>query len=1413
MRTVCRIIALSVIAILATNIVGTVVLSAEALKNYNVDNRVPGKGEYSGWDPQRKMAVIFDDNDAILANTALNVFQSASIIYHNIYLIPVSGWKDLEEAMLDYDYWIKLYFIKGKISGIEFADEVITWDTIADTIKTSATYHVFGSGATDRLRAVVPVNQTNVRIEGSPVVGSEQSFFYNLWEIGEILAEDDNPRYQLVAEDFRILGIKYFGENMQSLVNGMADPDNVPYPLGEEDVEARIRKFDEKMADMADAYQVLPDGRMKRFDDDSIPAPDTAVRFVMEKPGEVAEDNFTISDIPLFSGLEGPTAGIIDGILDILIKMGAKKLGLEPETAIEIVNTIKQIGVMFGSGEGTGDVKTTIKGLMNIVLEHAPIPAKLKPFLPIVVDALYLIRGEPQDIADFAKTILVTVFEVVGGMTNSSAMQKMLGVLEDTLLDVPDLVLRIIEGKNRAAQEGTSFDIMNEVVSFALEKVINFISTSWFAEIFDESNSALMQNAGQLMRLVIPLVKGLVLGDFDDLMAAIPGVLDYIVNKISGLNLSKKQQSAVEVISRLYQVAMVFYDQFSEGSLSYWTSQSNQKLLAGLINASLPLLGVSVSYSTIEALVADAASIFEAAAINKISDRTSLKNLIITVFNNHGLSTQSTESNFLLEAVALLGSICIPSIQTPQASDLLEIGKNLLTVATTNANLSDLTKEVLYVVIDTAFGIIALMSGGAAAQKLLVDEDLQGQSGESQEKAVQLARMIKQSVVKLIVIYVKEADEGLNETDQFDVPDELMEAEIQRKVDIFAELLITVLQMALSGEGNSVTSFLRTIAMQAGALFFEEVIGIDGSVTMRIIQNLFTGLVGQNILGGEDFFDETQTVEDLQNLVEQSLIKKGVSSSVINFAKQGIYFLFNIKDLFTGGVDFIFQQFKAALARYIAELVGKFTAKIEQKIESKPLLKAGGKIPFKGADALGIEITYDLQISLGFDWDNEAFMSWIEDVIFKGLDDFELDVGDFFKKLITFITFTPRFSAELSVKSLSTGKGGLFAAIMAPLGAELEITGKGNFSIQLFEFKAGAFSPGGGFKLLSWYFGITIRISRVFTLLDIVTGGASGGATSKAGKYIGLDKLSITLWLSVEFEIYKKAAQEGRPSQTALVLTLGIGAYITIGLDLYIVALEFTIGLDIYLIFFQDLTPGVSKPLQITLDLLVWIKVSFTFFFFSETLGFDWRPPGFPFDLSPSRGDPDLENNAYGYDTDNDGLSDGQENASPSLDPNNPDTDGDGLSDKFELKVSMTDPSKADSDADGLTDGEEWGKSGKEWINTDPLVPDTDLDGLSDYDEVKLYRTDPLSRDTDNDGLTDYFEVTHAWNMTTGITPSVTAVKIGDKIYNDHTDPLDPDTDDDLLLDGQEGEFGPYWGDPSNYNGSDQPILVFNNGY
>ncbi len=89
------------------------------------------------------------------------------------------------------------------------------------------------------------------------------------------------------------------------------------------------------------------------------------------------------------------------------------------------------------------------------------------------------------------------------------------------------------------------------------------------------------------------------------------------------------------------------------------------------------------------------------------------------------------------------------------------------------------------------------------------------------------------------------------------------------------------------------------------------------------------------------------------------------------------------------------------------------------------------------------------------------------------------------------------------------------------------------------------------------------------------------------------------------------------------------------------------------------------------------------------------------------------------------------------------DTDSDGLYDYQETyglygstPFVTTDPNDADTEDDGLTDGEEVITYG-----TDPRNADSDSDSLTDYDEVTTHGTNPMTGDSDSDGHSDAAEI------------------------------------------------------------------------
>ena len=113
-------------------------------------------------------------------------------------------------------------------------------------------------------------------------------------------------------------------------------------------------------------------------------------------------------------------------------------------------------------------------------------------------------------------------------------------------------------------------------------------------------------------------------------------------------------------------------------------------------------------------------------------------------------------------------------------------------------------------------------------------------------------------------------------------------------------------------------------------------------------------------------------------------------------------------------------------------------------------------------------------------------------------------------------------------------------------------------------------------------------------------------------------------------------------------------------------------------------------------------------------------------------------------DSDGDGMSNSfeQQHGLDPLDPSDASQDGDndGFSNLQEFQAG-TDPSDPDSDDDGLSDGDEILT-----FHTNPLLADSDGDTLSDCRELYQLGTLPTEADTDRDGLQDGAEVTQSLN-------------------------------------------------------------------
>lgn len=199
-------------------------------------------------------------------------------------------------------------------------------------------------------------------------------------------------------------------------------------------------------------------------------------------------------------------------------------------------------------------------------------------------------------------------------------------------------------------------------------------------------------------------------------------------------------------------------------------------------------------------------------------------------------------------------------------------------------------------------------------------------------------------------------------------------------------------------------------------------------------------------------------------------------------------------------------------------------------------------------------------------------------------------------------------------------------------------------------------------------------------------------------------------------------------------------------------------------------------------------------------------------EASPAAADEDANDNDS--DEDGDGISANRE-AREGTDPALADTDEDGLTDGQEVREFNTNPLAADTDGDGVLDGDEVAQGTnpvdsaaaaqpvveeaapaveepaaaveettpvEEAVSAEEIAPepapatpgDSDGDGLEDAIEYEL-GTDPFDTDTDDDGLTD-----------------------GDEYYVFQTGTRNPDTDGDGVVDGDEAARGTNPNDPNS---------------
>lgn len=1344
------------------------------------------------------IGIFYDSGNELTLETGESLFYSLSLMTPNIIGIPITSFDQINMVMDSEDIDIALYVFPSDYNGMKITERAskttsIAWETVADTLK-SDIIHVFATGNTLQLfNHVSPdllVYGPNTEKEDA-----QQLFVFALWTLADVLEEHYEDSTSLnFAEDIRMASLQYFADNFNQLTARTIEPQDVMGLEHPDTVAARTQAY----------YDRNPVNFTKNAHEGYEIDPET-LREIDPLTGEIRQDygidifpktsstssDFILQLLPAESGLRGPLGGIIDELLGWLFDAIGGAIGLDDGTVENIANALFSIPELVGAIADPSASK--IKGFIDDIIPMLPIPQDLTQYIDLIVDALFLLRGEVSDVLSF---ILGAVDLLVPeGFT-------LLGQPVSTLLGTVFDLAGKVEGQISAG--GNIADVILSVINEEMIKFVVNQTISKASGLFSMNTGQVTQGVDFIVGTIGIIVNLIATGNFNSIVETYgPKLLDVVLGAV----LPDITEDQSKIIMKLLSMVLT--------TAGVMDGPTLEEVLTDIVLQDLGINGLTLHYVYTDGISEQAVA--AGAKVKAIIDKVG--NVIAALKDgSYSLATFQSDLDTLLTELAIdealktaikdvLAIVVAISDSSFDLGSAVNIGSMITSLLTSFGIFDTAQAEIITKVLNALVGVVSFIKNPPNLKAIIKDlipdlDDLPGLLND-------LLNFIVGVIPGLNYNQALELNSLPSQVDT--VTGQALDA--TDVIKIISDTVGTIIQIVGSGGDNALEGIMK--ALLTGATFvINKVLDVDITPFVELLKGIFGTVIG--------ITDSAPSLDDMVALIIPLVPDYAADIETL------LKFVMKIKDVFNDGFRTIFTQLTAWLASTVIDMVSGLSGEVEGALggvqdDSFELFNLEIPIGIGGFSLFTIKIGIGLEP--GFQFDVERLSEMIFDLVFRGVQIFDQNpnFGEVLKTAFQFFSITPILVASFELSDFGSGESSFITFLLETLGVQLSFSGYGYFKLQLFSFKNGNLNMDDFFKVIEWGFGFKITISKTLTLLDFLTGGA-GGSLNSIGKYIGLDAISITIAFSIGLDIVKRAATATAPETGSMTITFGITFHVQLGIDIVIAKLILFGTLDIVLTLLQDLV--APTPLRVFISIQLTIGVTIGFLFFEWTFDYKWSPGP---DFAPPKGHEITSNSpedaaskgALGGDTDKDGLSDEYEDKTPGLDKNKPDSDDDGLDDKFETQTTKTNPGLADSDQDGLNDDIELYN-----ILTDPLNPDTDFDGLLDGEEAGYYQTSPLELDTDGDGLDDFYEVKHSWNMSQ-ITPSVTqGVYIGDELMFDHTDPLNPDTDGDGLLDGEEGERGMHYG-PELYpldlgedgNGDEippyagDPPLVFNGGY
>lgn len=1359
-----RLLTISLVLILFVGIVPQAVWAGQVVE----DNAEIFPRPFDGYNLD-EIYIFYDPSDELLRTVGEGVEEILSYRLNGVKLIPIQSFMQMRDYLID-GPWIAIYALQSDLDSVNFQEEEITWKHFHSILhQFETTEHVVGMANTLSLDPFIRSTDIRIHHSQSEVEDALILMLYDMWSVSELAKNRAclHPDYLNASRDIEKMTLEVYADHFNEIFQRSIEPVDA---LGEADPLAADERY-QKMIDRNPshiedaAYIRSEDGDLIPVDPNDLPD-DFSPTISLSTAEEVDSNSFILGEIPFLSGLRGPIGKIVDVLLSVLKGAGKTVLSV-PTDAIESIKGIFETVQPYLGIVSDFDAESPLKSLISAIADEFPFPANLKSYLEPILKALFNLRGDLSSIVD-------VIGELVQGLLPE--------VIPSGVMDFLDEVLDI---------GGGLWNMISDVISEgkgAFDTILSFLTNNVLEALLNKTLVATLGISGDISNLInrgVTFVQSTIsyLSSLD-FTKFIEDIGNNLLNSALGLLDDAPGQEVIQKIMSVVKMGFSVIDLIDKFNMD-----SLMEVVAELVQE---FAGASNIIGEAQDLAEKLLNVTKQFKEGLASGLTTFRNQVTDILTEY-LDTAVPESTRTLvtDAMAMITGFFHDGFDPSNLPNIFDIAEGLVNQLGLDTSTFDSVLAAMNNAVKPILGIIATVTDSSALKRMISStvSDFISQLGSFQD--------IFTTAIKYLDL------EGVFGS----IPN------LDDVLGTFGNIAGGIMNLVGSIRDQSFEGIMNSLLVAVSSIVgtfpsFDDV-PIDAMLNLvsSFFPNAFSFL--------SDIPSPTEAISQVLSMAE------GLLTGIIDIPilEDVLGLLGDVSGIFTDGIQWLLGKAYDWLTGQLTPLLEQLESMINGAFSGlSDLIGFAGDLPIGLGEWSLFVLNFDLGIEANFNINPTPFFEFIRSILFEGRSPFSLtSLGDFFSVILSFFEISPQFRAELGVSGFDSSKNDFMQHLLGFLGLEISFSGYSKFVLTLFTFREGLFQWEDFFKIVEWVLSLDIAMSKTITLFDLVTGGVGGGVLSKLASYIGLDGIKVTIWFGLELDIVKKAATAIAAETSTLSFILTLGAAVSLGIDIIVASAKLTGSLEIILSFFQDF--AASSPMKIMLSLVLTLKLKISFLWSTWKKTWTWQPGG-PWDLSPTKGEPEYESSGVGFDSDGDGLSDEYESTIPGLDPYSPDTDNDGASDKLEVQTMGSDPTVADTDGEGLLDGQEWE------LGTNPLRPDTDWDDTDDYHEVEVYETNPLSQDTDGDGLSDTYEIETSYNMTSVWVPPGTEiiVYIGGTAYTDHTDPLVADTDGDTIVDGDEGVTGAYYGTDDLYNDTeenegsgdwvmDPNPLIFNNGF